>query len=202
MDNFMSVLISALLQLSLSSCIPFFCWLRTGRKKGPFFRWIGFKLPHFHGSVFKVSAIVIGSAVMYILAVTFIMKNLMSDVQTATSQFSGKGITAVPAILVFAIFQTGLSEELFFRGFLCKRLSNRFGFVAGNLVQSLCFGLLHGIPFGIATGKVVVCVLLTLLPAVIGYVQGWLNEKEAGGSIIPSWILHSLMNILSAVSTI
>lgn len=202
MDNFMSVLISALLQLSLSSCIPFFCWLGTGRKKEPFFHWIGLKLPHFHGSVFKVSAIVIGSAVMYILAVIFIMKNLMSGVQTATSQFSGKGIIAVPAILVFAIFQTGLSEELFFRGFLCKRLSNRFGFVVGNLVQSLCFGLLHGIPFGIATGKVVVCVLLTLLPAVIGYVQGWLNEKEAGGSIIPSWILHSLMNILSAVSTI
>ena len=62
------------------------------------------------------------------------------------------------------------------------------------------FGLLHGIPFGFATNNILVTILLTLLPGAFGWFQGWINEKYSSGSIIPSWIIHSLMNILSALS--
>ncbi len=131
-----------------------------------------------------------------------IMTTLLGNVTTGTSQFAGKGLSVIPSIIIYAVIQTSLSEELFFRGFLCKKLVNCFGFIAGNIIQSILFGLLHGIPFGLATGKWYIYILLTMLPAIIGFTQGWLNEKKANGSIIPSWILHGLMNILSALSTI
>jgi hypothetical protein len=40
---------------------------------------------------------------------------------------------------------------------------------------------------------------LTLLTGGIGWIEGWLNEKRAGGSILPSWIFHSLTNIASGI---
>lgn len=107
---------------------------------------------------------------------------------------------ALPSILVFAIIQTGLSEEIFFRGFLGKRFINRFGFNVGNTIQAFLFGFIHGIPFGVITGNGVVMVLMSLLPASIGWIQGWMNEKYASGSIIPSWTTHAVMNILSALT--
>ena len=42
------------------------------------------------------------------------------------------------------MIQTGLSEEILFRGFLGKRLIAKFGFAVGNVVQGLLFGTLHG----------------------------------------------------------
>lgn len=75
------------------------------------------------------------------------------------------------------------------------------GFVGGNTVQAFLFGLMHGLPFGLYTGNLLVTFLLTLLPAIMGWVEGWLNEKYASGSIVPSWILHSTMNLLSAISS-
>lgn len=201
MSDFLSLLFSSMIQLVAFCFIPFVWWLITDRKTN-FFNWIGLKKPVFKGSKFKIFGVIISVAGLYIVAMFFILSTLLGDVTTATSQFAGKGLSTLPSILVYAIIQTSLSEELFFRGFLCKRLVNCFGFMVGNIIQSLLFGLLHGIPFGLATGKWFVCVLLTILPAIIGFTQGWLNEKKANGSIVPSWILHGLMNILSALSTI
>ena len=53
------------------------------------------------------------------------------------------GWSAFPSAFRFGIFQTGLSEEILFRGFLAKRLISRFGFATGNLLQGLVFGILH-----------------------------------------------------------
>ncbi len=200
MSDFISLLFSAILQLCLFLLIPFIWWLITARKTN-FLTWLGLKKPVLSIHFAKLSIIIISVCAAYILGMFAIMKIFLDPSQTATTQFSGQGFSALPKILVFAIIQTGLSEELFFRGFLCKRLANKFGFISGNLIQSLVFGLMHGIPFGLASGNVLVLILCTLLPGAIGYVQGWINEKCADGSVIPSWILHSVMNILSALSS-
>ncbi len=54
------------------------------------------------------------------------------------------GWSAFPSAFLFGIIQTGLSEEILFRGFLAKRLISRFGFATGNLLLSMAeaFGLL------------------------------------------------------------
>lgn len=124
----------------------------------------------------------------------------MNNIDMSTNQFYKQGLIAIPSILFYAVIQTGLSEEIFFRGFLGKRLITKCGFVIGNTVQAIIFGLLHGIPFGFATKNILVTILLTFLPGAFGWFQGWINEKYSSGSIIPSWIIHSLMNILSALS--
>lgn len=201
MNEFLSYLLFSIVQLMAFCLIPLIWWMITDRKTN-FFKWIGLKKPSFKGSKLKILAIIVIAVALYIGAMYIIMSTLLKDVPNANNDFSGKGIKALPLILVYAIIRTSLSEELFFRGFLCKRLTKSLGFVAGNIIQALLFGLMHGVPFGLATHNLIAFLLLTLLPGGIGYLQGWLNEKKAGGSIFPSWFLHGLMNALSAFSTI
>lgn len=199
--SIISMMLSAIIQVILFSIIPFIWWFVTARKKENFLRWIGLKKPVIEGSLIKLISLIVIVSVVYILLMSIIMTQLMGDINTATSQFSDQGIKSLPAILVFAIIQTGLSEEIFFRGFLGKRFIRRLGFKVGNTIQAFLFGIMHGLPFGLATGNILITILLTLLPAIIGWMQGWMNERCSSGSIIPSWITHAIMNILSALST-
>ncbi len=61
-----------------------------------------------------------------------------------------------------------------------KRLISKFGFEAGNTVQGIFYGLLHGIMFisliGLFKGIVV-----SLFTGVLGTLLGWINEKHSGG---------------------
>lgn len=112
--------------------------------------------------------------------------------------FSGMGIVGLPSALIYAFIKTALSEEILFRGFLLKRLSNKFGFRIGNIVQSILFGLLHGAIFFslINFEKVVLIISFTGL---IAWCMGYVNEKKADGSIMPSWIIHGIANTFSAI---
>ena len=86
--------------------------------------------------------------------------------KTATAAFSGKGIGALPAILAYAILATALPEEIFFRGFLLKRLQGKLGFLGANLLQSLLFGLIHAFMFIQLTGylkAIVIMVFISLI---------------------------------------
>ncbi|MHC1750889.1 MAG: lysostaphin resistance A-like protein [Cellulosilyticaceae bacterium] len=198
--NTISIILDGIIQVVLFSMIPFIGWLLTARKKEKFFNWVGLKKPVIKGSLIKLIAIITTVSVVYILLMLIIMTQLMGDIDTAASQFSNQGWKAFPHILFFSIVQTGLSEEIFFRGFLGKRFINKFGFKVGNTIQAVLFGLIHGIPFGLATGSILITMLLILLPGIIGWIQGWMNERCSGGSIIPSWITHATMNILSGLS--
>lgn len=110
--------------------------------------------------------------------------------ETATSEFTGLGAAALPAIVVYAAFNTAFPEELLFRGFLLKRLSNKFGFHVANFIQAFLFGLLHGVMFFTLAG-VVKAVLIIAFTGAIAWFMGYVNEKCANGSIIPSWIIHT-----------
>ena len=123
---------------------------------------------------------------------------LPEGVTTAGSDFAGKGFIAFPAVLAYGFIRTGLSEEVVFRGFLLKRFAEKFGFVAGNTIQAVLFGLMHGVPFGLATHNIPVAIVMTLLPGAFGWFQGWMNEKRFGGSIVPSWLLHGTINVIVA----
>ena len=42
-------------------------------------------------------------------------------------------------------------------------------------------------------------ILIVVFTGLIAYSMGYVNEKMANGSIIPSWIIHSLSNIFSGI---
>ena len=123
---------------------------------------------------------------------------LPETVRLSSILFSGKGLSAFPSILIFSFIKTGLSEEIFFRGFLGKRISNNLGFTMGNSIQALVFGCLHGVTLFNIVG-VPISIVVILFTGLIGWLMGYINEKQSGGSIIPSWCLHGIANTLSGL---
>ena len=195
---FFEELAGAVFQLLLFSLIPFIWWLIFARKKESYFKWIGIKKMVHEKRIGNTLLITVLAVAGYTVLTTLCIKMVSDGITTAGSQFAGKGMIAIPAALIYGYIRTGLSEEIVFRGFLLKRMMSKFGFEAGNLLQAILFGLMHGLPFGLATHNITVTVLLTILPGAFGWFQGWLNEKRCGGSIVSSWLLHGTMNFIVA----
>lgn len=192
----MNLVFSSIIQIILFSFIPFVWWFIKERKQISFLRWIGIKKPIILD--IRKYIITVFIIIALYLCLAFIIPLLLVDSDTATSMFAGQGIKALLPALIYAFLQTGLSEEIFFRGFLTKILSSKYGFKTGNVFQALIFGLIHGLMFMSDIGffKALIIILIT---GTIGLLMGWINEKLSGGSIIPSWILHGLANIIPAV---
>ena len=165
-----SKIISSIIEIILISSLPFIWWLISAKK--------------------KVSLV--------FMTVSILTLYLIKDIETATSKFKGLGISALLPALIYAIFNTSLPEEIFFRGFLLKRLSNKFGFRVANVIQSIIFGLLHGIMFFSLVG-IVKAIIIILLTGIVAYAMGYVNEKKANGSILPSWFIHALSNIFASI---
>lgn len=120
------------------------------------------------------------------------------NIKTATSDFSGLGVRAIPSIIVYAAFNTALHEELFFRGFLLKRLIKILGFKRANIIQSFIFALLHGLIFHSYVGTITL-ILIALFTGIVALLMGKINELYSDGSILPSWIIHTLSNLFSGM---
>ena len=110
---------------------------------------------------------------------------------------SGWSIQTLCVILIWAILQTSLSEEILFRGFLCKRCCNKFGEKIGNTVQAIIFGMVHTAT--LPDKNILAILIVVLLTGGIGYVLGWLSLKKVDGSILYGWIIHAAVNILSPI---
>lgn len=192
------LLISAILQVILVSIIPFIWWLAFGRKEANFFKWLGFKKPVINNKVRYVIIFVTTILFLTIPLFLLISHNFINKSGLATIQFYGQGASALFPALIYAFIQTGLSEEIFFKGFLTKRLINKFGFQIGNGVQSLLFGLMHGGMFIFSLGLLKSLVII-LLTGIAGWLLGWINEKESDGSIVSSWMLHGFVNYLASL---
>lgn len=137
------------------------------------------------------------------VSICFILIGLLTlyairNVETATSDFIGLGVKAIPSIIVYAALNTALPEEIFFRGFLLKRLIKVIGFKKANIIQSVIFGLLHGFMFHSFVGNMTM-ILIILFTGIIAWFMGRINELYSDGSIVPSWIIHTLSNIFSGI---
>ena len=195
MNLIISKLISSVIQIILFTIIPFIWWFITARKECSFLKWIGLKKAEVSKNKTMLWIVCISAAFLILSVVILIF---LKGVETATSDFSSLGMSAIPAILIYAIFNTALPEEILFRGFLLKRISNRFGFNAGNAIQALLFGLMHGIMF-ISSVGVLLAIIVILFTGAIGWFMGYTNEKKADGSILPSWCIHAIANIFSGI---
>lgn len=196
MELFISKVISSLLEIVIFATIPFIYWFATERKHSTFLEWLGFKKVSKHD--FKqVFVPLLMMTVLFLLLSLFVLFRLKGT-STATTVFRGGGFKVLPAILIYGIFNTALPEELFFRGFLLKRLMQKLAFPLANSIQSLCFALVHGLIFFKAV-DIGSTIMITVFTFIIAYGMGYINEQKGQGSIIPSWVIHAAANIFSGL---
>ena len=187
-------IISSLLQIIIFSIIPFLFWCFSARKQESFREWIGLK--KIKGG--KKTALAIIIMTTFYLLISLILLNSLKNIENATTEFQGLKFAALPAIFIYAVFNTSFPEEVLFRGFNLKRLAKKLGFIKANFIQSLLFGLLHGVMFFPLVGNLKT-ILIILLTSLIALSMGYINEKLSGGSIIPSWIIHAISNLIAGL---
>ena len=187
-------LISSLIQIFLFSLIPFVYWYFKFRKKQKFTEWIGLKRVD-KSLIFSILIVTI----IYLMIGIFLL-NSLRGVDNATSEFAGLRFKAILTIIIYAALNTALPEEILFRGFALKRLVSKIGFNNGNLIQSILFGLVHGVMFFPIVG-VLKSLLIIIATGCIAFVMGYINEKLSEGSIIPSFIIHTVSNLVAGLYT-
>lgn len=195
MYNLATTVLSTLLQAGLMLAVPFVWWLVTARRRN-FFTWLGWTRPVAERPG-RLVLVMIGTVVAS-AAISLLLVPALTG-KTSNSIYTGMGLVALPAMLVGALVQTSLLEECVFRGFLLKRVANRFGFVAGNTVQGAAFGLIHAIPFNFLGVSPLVALVLGVFTGALGALMGWINERMAGGSLVPSYLIHAAANVFGAV---
>jgi membrane protease YdiL (CAAX protease family) len=197
--NFTNYAISAFFQLALFALIPFLTYLISRKKLSGFMTYLGL-FPHPLKNWKKsIGLFLLAYALLLAGLVIISLTHRPENTNTIGGSFGQSGLSLpllILAILLYGFVQTGLSEELLFRGFLAKRLIGWLGFLPGNLIQAALFGLAHF--FTLSGAPLPVRVLHILLAGAGGFIFAYVNEKEAAGSILPSWIAHGLFNTISA----
>jgi membrane protease YdiL (CAAX protease family) len=189
-------LITAVIQIGVMAIIPIIWWLCSARKSESFFTWIGLKKPHISEKKKFLFALFV--AIIIAVLMSLITDAILPDnIELANSRFGGLGFSALLPAIIFAFLSTGLAEEILFRGFLGKRLCNKFGFAAGNTIQAVMFGLLHGAAMFGSFGVFIPLTVIVFTGA-LGWLMGYINEKS-DGSIIPSWTIHGFSNLYAAI---
>ena len=191
-------MLTSVIQLLMFSLIPFIVYLFGAKTARGFLRDIGIYRPEKR----TVAYVLLASAVMLVvMLVSFYaagVDEMFNDEDTVIGGLRAAGLSleTVTALLVIAWIKTSLSEEILFRGFIAKRLIRRFGFRAGNLLQAVVFGGVHGLLIltsaDVYTGWWLALVIL--LTGAAGWILGWIKEKRGNGSVIPGWIAHGLGN--------
>ncbi len=192
-------LFSAILQVLLFSLLPLFYYVVHENKLKGFFGYIGLIPPLKKTVLISLLSAVVSFAFIMVLFLAY-PDIYLWEVLKAPGTLTGEISQIEPAYLAFiviiikSVINTGLSEEILFRGFIGKRLIKRFGFGYGNTMQGAIFGLLHGLLFFSTVGMSATLLIIFSI-GIIGFLLGFLNERLGNGSIIPSWIAHSLANI-------
>ncbi len=116
-----------------------------------------------------------------------------SNTNIITSQ---KGNTVgVAVVTVITAVGAPIFEELFFRGFLRRALSSRFGAVGAIWMQAGCFGVAH-YQFALGLGNVSIVLVTAGLGVVLGY------TAHFTGRLGPGILAHGLFNLYVTLSII
>ncbi|PCJ18546.1 MAG: hypothetical protein COB02_10410 [Candidatus Cloacimonadota bacterium] len=112
---------------------------------------------------------------------------------------NGFGANQLLLGLIYCFVQAGASEELLFRGIIGQKLFNKFGKYYGNIIQALLFWLMHLLIFKLVTGYWISFLQLFafITSFGLGLLMGWVNFRDKKYSIVPSWLVHSLVNFIT-----
>lgn len=193
-------LINAIKQVLLFALIPFLIYLIRERTVTGFAKYLGLKRSTQKANLYAVLLMLaLASPTMIIVMIDESFKEVLHDPRsvTGTLKMMGLGMESIFTLLVIAILKTSLSEEIFFRGFVAKRLIAITNYKTGNLLQAFIFGIIHTLLFLTITDNILFLVIIFVIPTIGAYVKVHLNEKLADGSIIPGWIAHASANLLA-----
>jgi CAAX protease family protein len=201
MTPFVTDVVSAVLQLLVFTLIPFVVFLFRHDRTVGFARYLGFSVPPARAVRNSVWAVLVMlTAAVGVIYFNDHVRQMLLAPQSVTGRLRlmGPGLETVATLLLIAIVKTSLAEEIFFRGFVAKRLVHVVGFAAGNALQALLFGAVHLLLFRALIGALVFPLAFIFVFSTIGgWIIGFIKERQAGGSIIPGWIAHATANILS-----
>lgn len=101
---------------------------------------------------------------------------------------------ALPIALLYGVVQSGLTEEVLFRGLIAGSLGRRMPLAWANLSQAAIFLLPHLLILRLIPG------MWGILPVIflLGLIAGWLRIQS--GSIVGGWIIHSVINVTMCLS--
>jgi membrane protease YdiL (CAAX protease family) len=195
-----NALLSALLQVAVFTLVPLVTYLVTRKKLAGFLEYIGLVRPTGRSMVI---ATLFAAATMVVFAVVLSLfpglRDSLGGTGTAAGRVRDLGLNAngIGHLLVGAVIQTSLSEEILFRGFVAKRLIERMGFRWGNVLQAAIFAAPHLLLLLVPEAHVSAAAAIGLFvyPFAMGLVLAWLNEKVGNGSIVPGWWAHALGNV-------
>lgn len=193
------LLLSSLVQFILVLIIPIIYFLVTKQKLKNLFFNLGLKrttLPILLKSFLIGTFLVLLPVLLLIL--NDIFYKLFKSGFLLSGSFPKNQTIAFIVIYLFVVsyVKTALTEEIFFRGFLGKLLLKKLSFKTSNLIQAIVFGTIH-LVFSLAISDYIYFILFSFIyPFLFSFLGFYINEKRAGGSILPSIILHGTANFL------
>lgn len=191
----LNVAISTFAQVLFALLISIGVWAFFGRRRFAFSTYVGLKPAPRTALLIGVSIGTLSTPVLLVIPGMLEMAGGASSVAAGLPTETRVGLIA--AILLTAVFKTSFAEELIFRGLIAKSLIRRFGFNAGNVAQALVFGFAHLLMLLIPTASTMAIVTLVAFTSVTGWLNGWMKEKLAGGSILPGWAAHGAANTIA-----
>ncbi|WMM24017.1 CPBP family intramembrane glutamic endopeptidase [Tissierella sp. MB52-C2] len=193
--SLISEFINTITNILLFTIIPLIWYLTKEKTFRGFIHSLGIYKPR------KINLL----STFFIVTVVYLI-TLMANATVILTGNSGrnlvdiKGYSTIELCLYLLLYgiKTGIAEEIFFRGFIAKKLIKRFGFSKGNVVQAIVFAIPHFVIMGTAsTVDIIVRIINAFL---LGYLLGYIMDKKADGSIIPCMISHILINIVSSIA--
>lgn len=193
-------MLSAVQQVVVFSLIPLVFYLIKRPKPLSFWQYIGLTPSTRKANLLALALSLFLATFMLVLTRTnAAIADIMTHPKSVTGAMRqlGFGAEAVLTIGLVAILKTALAEEIFFRGFLAKRLIAVTNFWTGNVIQAVLFGAIHSLLFATMTSNIWFLTLIFITPTLGALVKTYLNEKLANGSIVPAWIAHASGNVLA-----
>lgn len=193
-------IISAFIQVVIFTFVPFMVYLIRAKSVKGFPDYIGLKKSTRKANLLALLVVILLACPLIFFSYTNSEFNgIMTDPGSVTGKLHQMGFSmeTLGILMVMAIVKTSLAEEIFFRGFIAKRLIAVTNFRTGNIIHSVIFGAIHALLFLSITKNWIFLAVIFIFPALGAYIMAYLNEKLANGSIIPGWISHGASNLIA-----
>jgi membrane protease YdiL (CAAX protease family) len=178
---------AALISLPINEGIILGITLLFARQKGAGLKQLGWKKPKV-----KILAVVSFAAVLLLflaVAISSVQETILGPDPNAdllSDAIMSRNLLQLITFIGISLALVGPVEELAFRGFVQKGFENSFGKMAGLLIASILFGLLHGL------NSLRSIIPVTAVSLFLGYV--W--QKTDGNTAATAW-MHGIYDAIA-----